>query len=201
MRSNVSAPDEGRGLRAKKNLPTKPMRRIASTFAAAIFVVCSAVATPSQSAPTSSIGCIDAAKPNGPIVTCSVDFLIKDFSKPAIVGTHANFHAQMAQGNITMEWVDMSSPQPHVVATWDCSAPGLYTSVGTPIGGSFGFGPADLTPLGTCTQDITSDAQFATGPQRLVVHAASDVCAMAKRDQSSCEFHGAVQFEPAVTPI
>ena len=180
------------------------MKRISGVLAVATCVVAFVVPRIAPAAPVTSFECAGVAQ-KGTTAICTVDFKLDGFVRPSQFGTHANFHTQMASGSVTMEWYDLHQYDAHPVrervARWVCTSPGMFVSVAFPTGGSVGTGPADLAPAPTCSEQITQQAAFAHGLQELVVTATADNCMSINRDQSSCQFHGFLQVQPASVPV
>lgn len=134
--------------------------------------------------------------------TCQADFVIAEPLRPAVLGTHANFHVPMSVGTITMRWIDIPDADDAgygVVAEWTCNAIGGYASVNSPSGQRVEFGPFDAAPVPNCTERVTPQASYARGMQALVVEARAVEC-VTDRPQSSCPFHGSLQLQPSILP-
>lgn len=128
---------------------------------------------------------------------CAANFVLSDARFPSDIESHANFHAIMAGGTVTLEWRDQLW---NLQARFVCASPGMYVSAG--IGGhGVGAGPADLSTYPNCTREINQSAYFAVGLQTLVVTADLRQCHANDGSRSKCPFHGYLVLNPEGFPI
>ena len=141
--------------------------------------------------------CHGIATVNAAASRCTAQFLLTDSRFPSDIESHANFHALMAQGKVTIEWRDQLFA---LQARFVCESPGLYASAG--VGGNgVGGGPADLSTYPNCTREISQSAYFAVGVQTLVVTAEPRACHANDGSRSKCPFHGYLVLNPEGFPL
>ncbi len=175
------------------------MKRLGSLIAAATCVVAFSASAPSSAASFQTVNCVGVA-PVGGTITCAKPFYLDDFSRVSRVSTHANFHARISSGSVTMEWFEIEDGVHHLVARWVCNAPGLYVAARLPTGTGAEAGAADASTIPNCSEDLRPAAAFALGEQWLVVTARAQMCLGNDSGQPGCPFHGYLQLVPTIVP-
>jgi hypothetical protein len=203
MRVNASGQAKGSSASGGESLPVQTMKkRSGKLLIAATCVVAFAMSAPGHAIPTfQSVNCAPdealADVGGGPkTVVCPFDIAAFP-TRVSRISTHANFHARLSMGTVTMEWFDRGNS----VAKWVCSAPGLYMTVSSPTGQHVNVGPADTSTAPNCSESVTPEASFASGPQLLVVTAQATTCLGNDPGQRKCPFHGFLQLQPAILPV
>lgn len=141
--------------------------------------------------------CQEKATVGGGEFSCTKQFLLVDARYPSELESHANFHARMASGTVTVEWWDQLD---QLQARFVCTSPGLYVSAATPTGHTVQGGPADLSSYPTCQRYIRNSVYFATGVQTLRVRATLRSCS-SPDDTPRCEFHGYLVMNRPSMPV
>lgn len=155
----------------------------------------------SSAAPlTRTASCLGLAKVGAGPQTQICTFELDDTGwYPSRIGTHANFHAKLASGTVSMKWVDQSGA---TVASWDCDAPGLYVGSSSPTGTNhLDIGVADASTIPNCTQTVNGSVYYAKGLQTLIVTATPTTCVEDMHHPKDCPFHGYLQLNPSSVPF
>lgn len=172
------------------------MKRIFVALAI-VAVALAPAASPAVPIVSSSAGCSGYVAA-GQTASCRQTVNLVDERRASALETHGNFHAAVAEGTITLRWIDAANKP---VATYVCTAVGLYITVGNPTGGSsVQAGPADLASQ-SCALQGQSAATYAKGTQTVIVEAAPTSCDNTPSRETRCLFHGFVSFNSKTIPV
>jgi hypothetical protein len=174
-------------------------RRLARLVAVACTAMVLALPATGRAAPVENFDCRAVAEVGGGEFTCQRQFLLRDSRTAADVQTHANFHALVADGTVTLDWYDQNTT---LVKRIVCRAPGLYAIVDLPGGHNVQGGPADQSTYPNChDEENDSGAQeHAIGVQTLLVRAQLNSCMANNGNRQKCEFHGFLSLTRSTIP-